>query len=327
MKERNTDDLKAWKINNIVLGVHRTYKIFLGLKGSAAMKKFVSVLTGICLYTVFLLGLFQHWQEYRISDGNRINFGHLLSDLLDAYENNTASENERLIFDLETIKAVSPRDYAVAKSITEHWKKVYLDHEYKLIMYSGEGTAPELNDSGIPDSSAHAFIILGYELRDGEMTEELKGRCDAAAAAAKEFPNTILVCSGGATGANNPEHHTEAGIMKDYLSNQCGISSERIFTDERAMTTAENAVNTLAILNKQAVRSMTIVTSAYHQQWGQVLYNAVSAIYRQQYGFGPEIISNYCYNVSPENGMIGDTAGIAIHQLSSILGISKQAMK
>ena len=72
---------------------------------------------------------------------------------------------------------------------------------------------------------------------------------------------------------------------------------------------------------------MTIVTSSYHQRWGQVLYNAVSAIYRQQYGFGPEIISNYCYNVSPENGMFDDTAGIAIHQLSSILGISKQAMK
>ena len=291
------------------------------------MKKFVSVLTGICLCAVFLLGLFQHRQDYKVSDGNRINFGHLLSDLLDAYENNTPSENEKLIFDLETIQAVSTRDYAVAKSITGHWQKVYLDHDYKLMMYGGEGTAPELNDSGIPDSPAHAFVVLGYELRDGEMTDELKGRCDAAAAAAKEFPNTILVCSGGATGANNPEGHTEAGMMKDYLSNQCGISPERIFTDERAMTTADNAVNTLAILNKQAVKSMTIVTSSYHQRWGQVLYNAVSAVYKQQYGFGPEILSNYCYNISPENEMSGNTARIAIHQLSSILGIPKQAMK
>ena len=291
------------------------------------MKKLLSALTGICLCTALLLGLFQHRQEYRISDGNRINFGHLLSDLLDAYENSTPSEDEKLIFDLETIRAVSPRDYAVAKSITEHWTKVYLDHDYKLIMYSGEGTAQELNESGIPDSSAHAFVVLGYELRDGEMTEELKGRCNAAAAAAKEFPNTILVCSGGATGANNPEHHTEAGMMKDYLSNQCGISPKRIFTDERAMTTADNAVNTLAILKNQAVNSMTIVTSSYHQRWGQVLYNAVSAIYKQQYGFGPVIIGNYCYNISSENGMFGDTAGIAIQQLSSILGIPKQAMK
>ena len=114
MKEKNADDLKAWKINIIVLGIYRPYMILPGLKGSAAMKKYVSVLTGICLCTVFLLGLFQHMQEYRISDGNRINFGHLLSDLLDAYENNTPAENERLIFDLEIIKSVSPRDFAVA---------------------------------------------------------------------------------------------------------------------------------------------------------------------------------------------------------------------
>lgn len=291
------------------------------------MKKLVSVLTGICLCTVFLIGLFQYRQGYRISDGNRINFGYLLSDLLDAYENNVPSANEELIFDLETIKAVSLRDYAVAKSIAEHWEKVYLDHEYKLIMYGGEEAAPELYHSGIPDSPSHAFVVLGYELRDGEMTEELKGRCAAAAAAAKEFPNTILVCSGGATGENNPEHHTEAGLMKDYLSNQCGISPERIFTDERAMTTADNAVNTLAILHHQAVKSMTIVTSSYHQRWGQVLYNAVSALYRQQYGYGPEMISNYCYNISPENEMFNNSAGIAIHQLGSILGIPRQAMR
>ena len=112
------------------------------------MKKNVSVLTGICLCTVFLLGLFQHMQEYRISDGNRINFGHLLSDLLDAYENNTPSENERLIFDLEIIKAVSPRDYAVAKSITEHWAEVYLDHDYKLIMFCGKQTRGHYNIAG-----------------------------------------------------------------------------------------------------------------------------------------------------------------------------------
>ncbi len=291
------------------------------------MKKLVSVLTGICLCTVFLLGLFQYKQEYKISEGNRINFGFLLSDLLDAYENNVPSSHEKLLFDLETIKAVSLRDYTVAKSITDHWEKVYLDQEYELIMYDGEEAASELKYSGIPDSHAHAFVVLGYELRDGEMTEELKGRCTAAAAAAKEFPNTILVCSGGATGENNPDHHTEAGLMKDFLSNQCGISPERIFTDERAMTTAENAVNTLAILNNQAVKSMTIVTSSYHQRWGQVLYNAMSAIYRQQYGYGPEIIGNYCFNISPENEMFNNSAGIAIHQLSSILGIPKQAMR
>jgi len=50
---------------------------------------------------------------------------------------------------------------------------------------------PEITDSGIPDTSSHAFIVLGYELKDGEMTDELKDRCKAAAAAAKMYPNTM----------------------------------------------------------------------------------------------------------------------------------------
>lgn len=50
---------------------------------------------------------------------------------------------------------------------------------------------PEITDSGIPDTSSHAFIVLGYELKDGEMTDELKGRCKAAAAAAKMYLNTM----------------------------------------------------------------------------------------------------------------------------------------
>ena len=44
-----------------------------------------------------------------------------------------------------------------------------------------------------------------------------------AAIAARVFPDSILVCSGGATGDNNPERHTEAGLMKQYLAGTCGI--------------------------------------------------------------------------------------------------------
>ena len=88
-------------------------------------------------------------------------------------------------------------------------------------------------------------MVLGYELLNGGMTDELKGRCDAAAAAAKTFPASLLVCSGGATGQNNPQRHTEAGLMKDYLVDECGIAAERVFTDERALTTAENIISIL----------------------------------------------------------------------------------
>ena len=107
-------------------------------------------------------------------------------------------------------------------------------------------------------SGKHAFVVLGFELADGEMTDELKARCEAAAAAAKAFPDSSLICSGGATGENNPEGHTEAGLMKDYLTEQCGIAADRILTDEYAMTTAENALNTFAILKAQGIGVFTV---------------------------------------------------------------------
>ena len=290
------------------------------------MKRLVTLLAAVVLCTAFLIGLQPRTKDYRIADGNRINFGHLLSDLLDAYENNSSQAQDRLTFDLETIKAVYSKDYHVARAISDHWTNVYLDPDYHLNLHYNDIEASEIANSGIPNTSSHAFVVLGYELKDGEMTDELKGRCEAAAAAAKMYPNSILVCSGGATGANNPEHHTEAGMMRDYLAEQCGISPDRIFTDERAMTTAENAVNTLAILKSRGVRTMTIVTSSYHQRWGQVLYNAMSAVYGQQYGYMPEIVSNYCFSTEPENEAFRNDARIAIGQLGSILHIPRQAM-
>ena len=290
------------------------------------MKRLVSLLAAIILCTALLIGMQPREKGYQIADGNRINFGHLLSDLLDAYENDSSQVQDRLLFDLETIRAVSTRDYEVAKAITDHWASVYLDTEYRLNLYHDDDQASEIADSGIQNTSTHAFVVLGYELKDGEMTDELKGRCEAAAAAAKMYPNSILVCSGGATGSNNPEHHTEAGIMRDYFVELCGISPDRIFTDERAMTTAENAVNTLAILKSRGVRTMTIITSSYHQRWGQVLYNAMSAVYGQQYGYTPEIVSNYCFSIDPENEAFRNDARIAIRQLASILHIPRQVM-
>lgn len=290
------------------------------------MKRFLCVLTAILFCAVFLIGLIPREEEYRIANGNRINFGQLFGDLLSTYENPSSQSNATIDFDLETIRAVDARDYAVAKSVADHWRRVYLDPNYRLYLYQGDGAAAELLNTDIPNSAFHAFVVLGYELKDGAMTPELKGRCETAAAAARAFPNTILVCSGGATGENNPDRHTEAGMMKAYLTETCGIDPERIFIDERAMTTAENAVNTLVILRDRGVRTMTVVTSSYHQRWGQVLYNAVAALYGQQYGYRPEIIGNYCFNIEPENELYRNDARIAVNQLGSILGLPRQAM-
>ena len=159
------------------------------------------------------------------------------------------------------------------------------------------------------------------------MTEELMGRCDAAAAVARSFPEAILVCSGGPTGANNPDRHTEAGLMKAYLVERCGVDAGRVFTDERAMTTVDNAVNTFAILEERAIETMTIVTSAYHQRRGQAIYNAVAALRARASGYRPEIVANYCLDIQPANERLLDDADITIRQLGEVLGLPREKGK
>ena len=239
-------------------------------------------------------------------------YGTLLADLVTAYESPSEGDLMKIDADVEAIGE------DLAQFIAEHWKMVYLDPDYKLYCLGKDDA------SFLPVHGAHAIVVLGYELKDGEMTDELKGRCEAAAEVARAFPESIVVCSGGATGANNPEKHTEAGMMKAYLSENCSIDGNRIFTDERAMTTAENAINTFAILKKQKIETMTIVTSSYHQRWGQVLYHTLSVLYRQEEGYSAEIIGNYCFEIEPENPVYLQDARIAARQLAGILGLSKE---
>ncbi len=181
------------------------------------MKKLISVSILILLCAAIILSMAGPREVYKITEPNIENFTLLLSDLQDAVASPSPDFTQAIDADLATIRTVSPRDYSVAKAIADHWERVYLDPGYRLNLYDGEAVANELKRSGIVNSRTHAFVVLGYELKGGEMTDELKGRCDAAAAAAKAFPETILVCSGGATGANNPDRHTEAGMMKAYL--------------------------------------------------------------------------------------------------------------
>ena len=238
-------------------------------------------------------------------------YANLLIDLVSAYEQPADGDQARIDADVQAIGG------ELAGAIAAHWKRVYLDPGFRLYVDGAD------DPTALDISGRHAFVVLGYELKDGEMQDELKGRCDAAAAAARAFPESVLVCSGGATGRHNPEGHTEAGLMKRYLSEVCGIDSGRIFIDEDAMTTAENAVNTFRILRAQDIHTMTLVTSTYHQRWAQVLYNALSVLYRQEYGFEVEIVGNYCLDIEPSDERYRQDDRIAAIQLGDILNLPK----
>jgi len=267
-------------------------------------------------------------ERYAIDPQNQDNFGNLLIDLLHAYEQPEADDAKALSEALDAIQQVSGTDYALAKSIADHWSRVYLnaEGEYALRLHRGEQTATALEQTGMKDSAAHAFVVLGFELKNGRMTEELIGRCDAAAAAARSFPSAILVCSGGPTGKNNPDRNTEAGLMKRYLVERCGIDAGRVFIDEKTMNTVENAVNCFEIMRAQGVETFTVVTSSYHQRWGQAIYNAMAELYRLGEGYDARIVENYCYPIEARGNYKRDDR-FAIRQLTQVLGLSDGAVE
>lgn len=220
---------------------------------------------------------------------------------------------------LEKIRLENEADYAVALAVTDHWKEAVMDTGYRIFLWRDEKEAGTLLRSGLDFGGRHAFVVLGYRLDNGKMTDELKGRCQAAAAAARSYPGSILVCTGGATGTGNPTGNTEAAEMKKYLVRTCGIDAERIFTDEKSLTTLDNAVNSLWILNAQGIESMTLVTSDYHQRWGQIVFNAVAAIYANSTGTRIRIVGNYNYATRREYTRTS-YCGSALSQLENLIG-------
>ena len=289
------------------------------------MKRAFTVLAAVL---VLMLGTGALADVYHISDENEMNFGRLCIVLIRACESPTPGDADAVQSVLDAIGAMDAGDRVVAEAIAQHWMRVYANAEgpYEMHIHDGGPRATALEGSAIPDSPTHAFVVLGFKLKNGEMTEELALRCEAAAAAARSFPHAILVCSGGATGSNNPKKHTEAGLMKAYLTEKCGIDASRIFIDEQARSTVENAENTFRILQAQGVQSYTVVTSAYHQKWGQVIYNAMAAFYRQTYGYDTQILENYSCNITYNEEYPND-ARWAVYQLAVMLDLPDEVME
>ena len=111
--------------------------------------------------------------------------------------------------------------------------------------------------------------------------------------------------------------------MKEYLVTVCGLDADRILTDDLAMTTIDNAVNAISMLRARGIHAMTVVTSDYHEKWGQVLCNAEAALNHLRYGYDIRLVSNYCYQTGPQ--LRSGSARSAISQLTSLLHLGSYA--
>lgn len=109
-------------------------------------------------------------------------------------------------------------------------------------------------------------LILGAKVkRDGTPTNALRYRLDVAADYAAQYPQVRLIVSGG---QGMDENHTEASVMKRYLTEQ-GIEAARILEEDRSTSTYENILFTRELLPDMT--HVTIISNDYHLERAKVL--------------------------------------------------------
>lgn len=157
--------------------------------------------------------------------------------------------------------------------------------------------APVTVNDSLPDSlmqdDSLCLVALGFQLNpDGTMRDELIERLKVLLRASEQYPNALIVCTGGGTAADDPAA-TEAGRMAEWLVSQ-GVDSARVIIEDHSLTTAQNAIYTFGILEERypQVKQIAIISSDYHIATGTLLFGA-EAILRDS---AAEVVSNAAWH-------------------------------
>ena len=176
---------------------------------------------------------------------------------------------------LDELCAADPVSGAKWGRIMQLWKTVNED--------------PEINENilpdGLPETDELCMIVLGFQLNpDGSMKDELIERLTVAKASAEKYPNSLIVCTGGGTAAENPDA-TEAGKMAKWLIEN-GVDPQRVIVEDQSLTTAQNAIYTYRILTEQypQVKQLAIISSDYHIATGTLLFGAEATLQAEEAG-------------------------------------------
>ena len=126
----------------------------------------------------------------------------------------------------------------------------------------------------LPGDDALCLVALGFQLNpDGTMRDELIARLEVLLEASRQYPEALIVCTGGGTAADDPTA-TEAGRMAEWLLEK-GVDPDRILVEDRSLTTAQNAIFTFDLLEaRPRVSRIAIISSDYHIATGTLLFGA-----------------------------------------------------
>lgn len=176
---------------------------------------------------------------------------------------------------MEELSAVDP-------AAAEKWARI-------LDLWEAPVTANAALPEDLPQDDTLCLVALGFQLNpDGTMREELLERLKVLLTASRQYPNALIVCTGGGTAADDPAA-TEAGRMAEWLREQ-GVDPARIYVEDQSVTTAQNAIFTFDILAESCpqVTKIAIISSDYHIATGALLFGA-EAMLRNS---GVSVVSN-----------------------------------
>ncbi|WHY75427.1 ElyC/SanA/YdcF family protein [Neobacillus sp. WH10] len=165
------------------------------------------------------------------------------------------------------------KSISTLKQIDAHKTKEYLQKFERT-----DATIKEKLNTSVPGNlpqKNHAIVILGYALADdGTMREPLIERLKAGLSVANKYPNSKIIVTGGVPKQSN----TEAKLMKEWLISN-GIDEKRIIPEDKSTDTVENALFTTAILEKEGLKDITLVTSASHMRRALTIFKEASSFY------------------------------------------------
>ncbi len=185
----------------------------------------------------------------------------------------------------ETLAAYKTMDLGMA----ELWERV-MDYWFSLTadLHLYYDALPD----GLPTDDSLCLVVLGYALEsDGSMAYELLRRCEVALAAAEQYPNAYILVTGGPTAFLS--EGTEAGRMADWLVEH-GVAAPRLIVEDRALTTAQNALYAGALLKAYPqVDSVAMITSDYHIAVGSLMFEAEALFEEYETGEKPfSVVAN-----------------------------------
>ncbi|GJJ80651.1 transporter [Pasteurella canis] len=152
------------------------------------------------------------------------------------------------------LKQLAPEKYALLEKV------------FKTIDKVASAPITDHLKEKLPDNSA--IITLGYALElDGSMNKILVERLEKTLEIANQNPHALIIVTGGVPKNNQ----TEGKLMKQWLIEK-GVNANRIYADDYARSTVENALFSRYALAKHNIKQAVLISSGSHVRRGQALF-------------------------------------------------------